>query len=153
MNLYTIGFTQKNAETFFGLLDASHIQCLVDVRLNPNGQLSRFAFEKDLPFLLEHLVHGCQYSWRPDLAPTSDMLKEVRTKGTPMNADYEEFARVFKDHVRRSSNIGNFADAYGDFDNVCLLCSEPTTEKCHRRLVGEVLLERFPGRIGKVTDL
>lgn len=153
MNLLTIGFTQKNAETFFGLLDANRIQCLVDVRLNPNGQLSRFAFEKDLPFLLEHLVHGCKYSWRPDLAPTSGMLKEVRTKGTPMNVDYEEFAKVFKAHVRSRSNIGDFADTYADFDNVCLLCSEATTEKCHRRLVGELLLERFPERIGQVTDL
>jgi hypothetical protein len=46
MNLFSIGFTQKSAEDFFGLLKDNKIDCLIDVRLNPNGQLSRFAFEK-----------------------------------------------------------------------------------------------------------
>ena len=56
IKLFNIGFTQKTAEQFFGILKANKIDCLVDVRLNPNGQLSRFAFEKDLPYFLENLA-------------------------------------------------------------------------------------------------
>jgi hypothetical protein len=40
INLFSIGFTQKSAEDFFGLLKDNNIDCLIDVRLNPNGQLS-----------------------------------------------------------------------------------------------------------------
>lgn len=43
INLFNIGFTQKTAEEFFGILKKNKINCLVDIRLNPNGQLSRFA--------------------------------------------------------------------------------------------------------------
>lgn len=50
INLFNIGFTKKTAKEFFGIIKANKIDCLVDVRLNPNGQLSRFAFEQDLPY-------------------------------------------------------------------------------------------------------
>jgi uncharacterized protein (DUF488 family) len=48
MRLYTIGFTQKSAETFFDLLRQHGVQRLVDIRLNPNGQLSGFAKQNPL---------------------------------------------------------------------------------------------------------
>ena len=35
MKIYTIGFTQKKAETFFGLLRQNHIERLVDIRSFP----------------------------------------------------------------------------------------------------------------------
>jgi hypothetical protein len=38
MRLYTIGFTQKCAETFFELLRQHDVQQLADIRLNPGGQ-------------------------------------------------------------------------------------------------------------------
>ena len=72
IKLFNIGFTQKTAEQFFGILKENKIECLVDVRLNPNGQLSRFAFEKDLPYFLENLSDGCKYVHRIDLAPKKE---------------------------------------------------------------------------------
>ena len=44
ITLFNIGFTQKTAEEFFEKLRVNKIECLIDIRLNPNGQLSRFAF-------------------------------------------------------------------------------------------------------------
>ena len=78
MNLFSIGFTQKSAEDFFGLLKDNNIDCLIDIRLNPNGQLSRFAFEKDLPYFLDKLSNGCKYVHRVDLAPQNDFLPKQR---------------------------------------------------------------------------
>ena len=43
MKLYTIGFTQKPAERFFGLLAEHGVEQVIDIRLKPNGQLSGFA--------------------------------------------------------------------------------------------------------------
>lgn len=147
INLFNIGFTQKDAEEFFGILKANKIDCLVDIRLNPNGQLSRFAFEKDLPFFLDKLVEGCKYVHRVDLAPKKELLKEVRDKNCPMSKDYKLFENAFFKQLATDSLIYNFVEKFGKYKNVCLLCSEPTTEKCHRRLVSEKLLERFSNDI------
>ena len=143
INLFNIGFTQKNAEVFFGILKNNKIDCLVDIRLNPNGQLSRFAFEKDLPFFLDKLVDGCKYVHRIDLAPKKELLKEVRDKDKPMSKDYKLFEKAFFKQLDVDSSIHNFVEMFGKYKNVCLLCSEPTSEKCHRRLVSEKLLELF----------
>ena len=147
INLFNIGFTQKTAEEFFGILNKNHIDCLVDIRLKPNGQLSRFAFEQDLPFFLNKLVDGCKYVHRVDLAPKSELLKEVRTKGTAMNKDYAVFERAFNMQLKQDSLISNFAEQFGKYENVVLLCSEPTAETCHRRLVSNMLLEIFSNKI------
>lgn len=143
INLFNIGFTQKTAEEFFGILKKNKIDCLVDIRLNPNGQLSRFAFEKDLPFFLDKLVGGCKYVHRIDLAPTKELLKEVRDKDCPMSKDYKLFEKAFFKQLETKSKISNFVTQFSKYKNVVLLCSEPTIEKCHRRLVSEMLLKQF----------
>ena len=147
INLFNIGFTQKTAEEFFGILRDNKIDCLVDVRLNPNGQLSRFAFEKDLPYFLDKLADGCKYVHRVDLAPKKELLKEIRTKGSAMSKDYKVFEKAFKQQLEKESKIENFVDQFNKYQNVVLLCSEPTTEKCHRRVVSEVLLNKISSAI------
>jgi uncharacterized protein (DUF488 family) len=79
MKLYTIGFAQKRAETFFGLLLQHAVQCLVDIRLNPGGQLAGYAKQDDLPYFLRRLSAGCCYVHVPDLAPTKDILADYRS--------------------------------------------------------------------------
>lgn len=153
INLFTIGFTQKTAEEFFGILRKNKIECLIDVRLNPNGQLSRFAFEKDLPYFLDKLVDGCKYEHRIDFAPKAELLKEVRTKGSEMNKDYKVFEKAFTSQLEKESLISNFVKRFGKYQNVVLLCSEPTTEMCHRRLVKEMLMKKFSNDIKFGGDL
>lgn len=147
IKLFNIGFTQKTAKEFFGIIKANKIDCLVDVRLTPNGQLSRFAFEKDLPFFLSELANGCKYQHRADLAPTKELLKEVRDKSRPMNQDYRLFEVAYKKQLETKSHISNFIDEFGKYHNVVLLCSEPTNEKCHRRVLSEFLLKKFGDQI------
>ena len=147
IKLYNIGFTQKTAEEFYEKLKANKIECLVDIRLNPNGQLSRFAFEKDLPYFLDKLVDGCKYAHRIDLAPKKELLQEVRDKSCPMSKDYKLFETAFNRQLEKESNIGNFVNQFGKYERVVLLCSEPTNEKCHRRLVSDMLLKKFNNEI------
>ncbi len=78
MKLYTIGFTQKSAAIFFELLRQNGIQRLVDIRISPQGQLSGFARQEDLPYFLDELVNHCVYIHLPLLAPTKDLLHEYR---------------------------------------------------------------------------
>jgi len=139
MKLYTIGFTQKRAETFFELLRQHGVQRLVDIRLNPGGQLSGFAKQDDLPYLLSRLAAGCQYVHVPELAPTKEILGDYR-----LDSDWPRYVTRFEalmDERRVPESLNR-----ADFETLtsCLLCSEPTPEQCHRRLVAERLAAYWP---------
>ncbi|WP_305816373.1 DUF488 family protein [Photobacterium leiognathi] len=53
MKIFTIGFTKKNAETFFSFLQKENVKTLIDVRLNNASQLAGFAKKDDLRFFLK----------------------------------------------------------------------------------------------------
>ena len=147
ITLFNIGFTQKTAEEFFEKLRVNKIECLIDIRLNPNGQLSRFAFEKDLPYFLDKLVCGCKYAHRIDFAPKKELLMQVRDKANSMSKDYKLFEVAFNKQLKTESHINDFVTKFGKYSRVVLLCSEPTTEKCHRRLGSDMLLKIFGAEI------
>lgn len=77
MKLFTIGFTGKNAEKFFSLLESSEANKLIDIRINRTSQLAGFAKEQDLEFFLPKIV-GMQYQVWDDLAPTKELLASYR---------------------------------------------------------------------------
>lgn len=139
MKLYTIGFTQKRAETFFGLLSWHGIQRLVDIRLKPDGQLSGFAKQDDLPYFLDQLAEGCQYVHLPELAPTKEILDTYRA-----GKNWQEYELRFE-ALMDQRGIPSVLERM-EFENSvsCLLCSEATPEKCHRRLVAERLAKYWP---------
>ncbi len=139
MRLYTIGFTQKRAEQFFGLLRSSGVARLVDIRLNPGGQLAGFAKKEDLPYFLYHLVDGCEYRHLPELAPTKEIMADYRASNDWMR--YETlFQRLMDErHIPEELDRALFMSA-----TCCLLCSEATPEHCHRRLVAERLATYWP---------
>ena len=139
MRLYTIGFTQKRAETFFELLQQHGVQRLVDVRLKPGGQLSGFTKQDDLPYFLSRLVAGCRYIHMPELAPTKEILSDYRS-----DADWPRYVTRFEALMdeRKIPEALNRIE-FETFTS-CLLCSEPTPEQCHRRLVAERLAAHWP---------
>jgi uncharacterized protein (DUF488 family) len=134
MKLYTIGFTQKRAETFFELLRCNGVQRLVDIRVSPDGQLSGFARKDDLPYFLDRLTDGCAYVHLPELAPTKAILKDYRVAG-----DWDRYVQQFE-RLMDERGIPDVLQRQ-DFEAQisCLLCSEATPKQCHRRLVAERL--------------
>jgi uncharacterized protein (DUF488 family) len=139
MKLYTIGFTQKSAQEFFESLRSQQIQVLIDIRLRPAGQLAGFAKQEDLPYFLERLADGCQYLHLPELAPTKEILDGYRT-----DHDWPGYAASFE-ALLDERDIPHIVDRslFEKYD-CCLLCSEATPEKCHRRLVAERLAAAWP---------
>lgn len=140
MKLYTVGFTKKSAETFFGILREHGIQRVLDIRVNPKGQLSGFAKQNDLPYFLDMLVDGCQYQHIPSLAPTKEILKDFRD-----DKDWEAYTKRFEALMDERGIPGELSEQ--EFGEVvsCLLCSEETTDQCHRRLVAERLAIKWQG--------
>jgi uncharacterized protein (DUF488 family) len=137
MKLFTIGFTKTSAEHFFARLSRARVRTLVDVRLNNVSQLAGFAKKDDLRYFAE-TIGGIGYDHRPELAPTQEMLDAYR-KGEG-KGDWPAYARRFRDLIarRRIEAIDRSA-----LDGACLLCSEDTPHRCHRRLVAEYLREKW----------
>ncbi len=137
MEIYTVGFTQKRAAQFFGLLKDAGIQRLLDVRLNNSSQLAGFTKREDLAYFLR-AVCGADYRHELSLAPTQAMLTAYK-KQRGSWADYERLflALLAERAVEHQIPPALFAE------RTVLLCSEATPEHCHRRLVAEYLRDKW----------
>jgi uncharacterized protein (DUF488 family) len=137
MEIHTIGFTQKSAAEFFGILRRAGIGRLIDVRLNNTSQLAGFAKRDDLQFFLREICHA-DYRHEPALAPTEEILDAYKKK----RIAWEEYETRYVDLL-----IERAAETAVDrrlFDVAAvLLCSEPTAEHCHRRLAAEYLAGKW----------
>lgn len=142
MEIYTIGFTQKSAETFFGLLATNRITLLVDIRLRPGGQLSGFCKGSDLAFFLDRLCNGCGYLHLPLLAPTAEILDGYR-----LDKDWARYEQRFG-LLMQDRHVPDVLDRMlFTSKRACLLCSEATPEQCHRRLVAELLADAWGSKV------
>ncbi len=136
--LYTIGFAGKNAETFFAILSDAQVARVLDVRLFNSSQLAGYTKQPDLAFFLRAIA-GIDYQHRQDLAPTKDILQEYK-KG---RMDWATYERQYTDLIASRKVEAKFStDLLAD---ACLLCSEPTLQKCHRRLAADYLLSKLGG--------
>lgn len=136
ITLYTIGFTKKNAKTFFSKLRSVGVKKLIDIRLNNVSQLAGFAKRDDLIFFLKELCN-CDYKHMPIFAPTKEILDAYKKKQIDWDEYVRRFSRLIKDRNIESKITTE------ELNNSCLLCSEPTPEKCHRRLISEYFKEHF----------
>ena len=134
MSIYTIGFTQKKAQSFFHLIKENNVKKVIDVRLNNISQLAGFAKRDDLIYSLKEICQ-CDYEHVPDLAPVDEILKRYK-KGEIQWVSYED---KFMNLMAKRNIEKHFS--LNDFDDNCLLCSEHLPHQCHRRLVLEYLAQ------------
>ena len=138
MIIYTMGFAQKNAERFFNLIRNNGIEVLIDIRLNNKSQLAGFTKGSDLPFLLKEICN-CKYVHKTDYAPTKEILSAYQKK----EIDWREYEERFMPLIEKRKIELDFEKSFSNYKKVCLLCTEPTSEMCHRRLVAEYLQRIF----------
>ena len=147
VHIFTIGFTRKTAEEFFGLLERAGVKRVVDTRLNNVSQLAGFAKKEDLRFFLKR-VSGMDYVHLPVLAPTQEMLDAFKKEKGEW-ADYEKKFLALITQRQIETQVPKDVLHMG-----CLLCSEDTPEHCHRRLVAEYLQRAWGGEGGvEITHL
>lgn len=81
---------------------------------------------------------GIGYEYHPELAPPDALLDRYRS-----DKDWAAYERDFEQLVlqtaaaTRAEELAERSTA----ETVALLCSEPTAERCHRRLVAERMKE------------
>jgi uncharacterized protein (DUF488 family) len=139
VEVYSIGFAQKTAEQFFGLLKSNGIRRLLDVRLNNSSQLAGFTKRDNLAYFLKEIC-GADYFHDPSLAPTQEMLDAYKkSKGS-----WDEYESSFRG-LLVERRVEETLDRALFQVPTTLLCSEPSPEHCHRRLVLEYLSEKWGG--------
>lgn len=136
IKLFTIGFTKKNAETFFEKLIKFDVIKLIDIRLNNVSQLAGFTKKDDLIYFLKK-ISNCEYVHEPLLAPTKEILDAYKKN----EITWAEYEKRFNDLLisRRADTLLSLPELH----MACLLCSEPRPDKCHRRLVAEFFQKTF----------
>ncbi|MBY5162159.1 DUF488 domain-containing protein [Nitriliruptoria bacterium AS10] len=133
MEIFTIGFTQRTAASFFTTLEQAGIERLVDVRRHNTSQLAGFAKRDDLAWFLDRIL-GAEYVHRPEAAPTSELLASWRAG----DLAWEDFATSYRDQIATDRIDDLFSP--DDFARpTVLLCSERDPDHCHRRLLVEHL--------------
>jgi len=138
IKLFTIGFTRKSARRFFGLLRDAGVACVIDTRLNRRSQLSGFAREQDLEFLVPEVARA-RYRVEPLLAPTPEMLAAYQAK----QVEWARYEQAYRD-LLRERKVERVLDR-SLFEAGCLLCSEDKPHHCHRRLAAEYLAQAWGG--------
>jgi len=133
MKIFTIGFTRKSAKEFFNLLKQNEIERIIDIRLHNTNQLAGFTKKEDLKFFLKEIL-GCEYYHFEFLAPTEEIIKAYRETGDWVGYEKGYFQLLEERQVAKRLDKKFFEEKA-----CCLLCSEPTPEHCHRRLVAEYL--------------
>ena len=136
MKLYTIGFTRKSAAQFFGLLRESGAKRVVDIRRRNTSSLAGFSKKDDLGWFLRELC-GMDYIHLPRLAPTDQLLDDYRSK----RITWDEYVPIYTAQIQR--RLIHAAIPRDVIANSCLLCSEPTPDRCHRRLLAEHLQKHW----------
>lgn len=138
MHILTMGFTKKNAEEFFGLIREYHVEILIDVRLNNQSQLAGFTKGRDIEFFLKEIC-DCKYSHEIQFAPTKDILNRYKKE----QISWEKYEVEYNELIKKRKVLNIFKQKYSIYDKVLLLCSEPTPECCHRRLLADFLNEEL----------
>jgi uncharacterized protein (DUF488 family) len=132
IEISTIGFTKKNAEKFFSLLNDEGVETIIDTRVNNTSQLSGFAKGGDLKFFAKEIAQ-IDYFHEIDYAPTKELLKKYRSKDISWDEYEVEYLNLLD--LRKIKSKVDIQKLHKG----CLLCSEHTAEKCHRRLLAEYL--------------
>lgn len=136
IQLFTIGFTKKDAAGFFGKMISAGVKRVVDVRLNNTSQLAGFAKRDDLIYFLKALG-GIDYIHLPQLAPTQPMLDEYKKQ----KGDWAVYEKKFLELMAQREIEKTVPPEV--LQEGCLLCSEHHPHHCHRRLVAEYLSAKW----------
>lgn len=136
IDLFTIGFTKKNAEHFFETLLKAGVRQVIDTRLNNVSQLAGFTKRADLEYFLQK-IGNIGYIHILDLAPTKEILDNYKKNGIDWETYEKKFLQLMTERKIEQKISPEILDCG------CLLCSEPTPHHCHRRLVAEYLNEKW----------
>ncbi|MDI6732454.1 MAG: DUF488 domain-containing protein [Planctomycetota bacterium] len=134
--LFTIGYAGKEINDFINLLHQSEITTLIDIRQLPISRKHDFSKSR----LQVHLEQaGIEYEHIGILGSP----KTIRDKVYQDN-DYETFFTEYTKYTKTKQDVVEEVVDTVTRKISCLMCVEPTSDLCHRRIVAETIEKQAP---------
>ena len=131
--IFTIGFSGKSPEAFLDVLNAARISCVWDIRQWRTSTYVPYYNGDNLANVL-----GNRYEYHPEFAPTSDILASYKDK----KITWSEYEKMYREVLQKRNPLQNCN--ISELDRICLLCTEKTSDMCHRRLAAEYTASQIP---------
>ncbi len=125
-DIYTIGHSNHNWETFSPLLIDNEIELLVDVRSRPVSRFARFSNRRTFPGLLESMGIDYEFMGRP-LGGRPEDPSMYDPEGKP---DYGKMSTIAEFQIAIDELVSVASQS-----RTVVLCSEGDPKLCHRRLL------------------
>jgi len=136
--LYTIGHSAREVGELIGVLVASRIATLVDVRAFPRSRRHPQFNQRALADALA--AHGIGYSWhgkalggfrKPRADSRHTALRVAAFRGFADYMETAEFGAALDDVLRRAQQ-----------ERLAIMCAEREPAECHRSLIADAALAR-----------
>ena len=136
--LYTIGYKGKSLRQFIGQLREAGVDAVIDIRLRNTSHLAGYTKKDALEFLLTE-GFDIAYEHHPELAPTQEIFGAYKEE-----KDWTAYESQFLPLLEERSSLAAIRQIVEPYRAPCLLCAEPTADRCHRRLVAELWARNTP---------
>jgi len=140
--LFTIGYQGMDLPAFLGVLAAHGVECVLDVRENPFSRKPGFS-KGPLSQALE--AAGIRYVHLKELGTPRALREQVRS-----DDDYERFFAEMRRYVATQPDAIDQACSYVRRMTCCLICYEQSVDTCHRKVVAQMIQERFGDELSVV---
>ncbi|MEM4541156.1 MAG: DUF488 domain-containing protein [Archaeoglobaceae archaeon] len=137
MKIYTIGYSNRDFDSFIVLLIKNGIEVIVDVRKIPKSRFAHFSedyLKKELPKL------GIEYTHFPKLGGfRKKILKDspntaIKSQGFRNYADFM-LTKEFEEEIKKIIELAKSK-------TIALMCAERFFWKCHRKFLADYLKMR-----------
>ena len=137
---FTIGHSTRSLDEFMGLLEASDIELLVDVRSFPRSRTNPQFNVDTLPDALA--AHGIEYCHLRELGGRRG--KSQRTESSANGYWTHPAFRNYADYACTATFAEGLAALLelGARKRCAIMCSEAVWWRCHRRIITDYLLSR-----------
>ena len=138
MKIYTIGHSTRPLPKFLEILDAHHVELLVDVRTVPRSRHNPQYNTVALAAALQHA--GLRYLHMPGLGGLRHPRKDATENLGWRNLSFRGYADYMQtpDFVR---NLDELID-HARTAQTAIMCAEAVPWRCHRSLIADALLVR-----------
>ncbi len=129
--IFTIGYGGRTLEHFLKLLEAQHIELLLDVRRDARS--SQLGFEQDT-LRRGARGHHISYVHKPELGVAWEQREHLRA-----TRDWKTFSAAYAVTLDGQEALLRRIAAYAQMHRLCVMCGERLPDWCHRRLLVERL--------------
>jgi uncharacterized protein (DUF488 family) len=136
--VYTIGFKNKNAQTFIELLEQHKIDVLFDIRLIHSSNLAGYAKDTTLHYILPRIL-SIEYVICDLFFPPKDLFRMYKSK----KITWEQYTDIYINSINNKKAIQYFQHVLEQCRKPCFLCVEENPDKCHRRILVEFMRDKI----------